>query len=31
MISVFPKPTRYVATTFRLPKVGSFLLLILIW
>jgi sodium/bile acid cotransporter 7 len=29
--SVFQKKTKWVATTFRLPKVGSFLLLTLIW
>ena len=30
-ISSWPKKTKRVATTFRLPKVGSFLLLILVW
>ena len=30
-ISFFPVKTKRVATTFKLPKVGSFLLLILIW
>ncbi|OXG12881.1 sodium/bile acid cotransporter 7-B/bile acid cotransporter 7-B [Cryptococcus neoformans A2-102-5] len=31
ILNVFPRQTKWVATTFRLPKVSTFLLLLLIW
>ncbi|ADV20785.1 Hypothetical protein CGB_C0005C [Cryptococcus gattii WM276] len=31
ILNIFPRQTRWVAATFRLPKVSTFLLLLLIW